>query len=80
MTRWPLAFSFTNGLPQMTTNGFQLRLTGLAGQGPLVVYASTNLLDWTPVLTNSPVVGIFDFVDPDATNQSSLYYRASEGK
>ena len=79
MTRWPLAFSSTNAFTQMTTNGFNLRLTGLAGQGPLVVYASTNLLDWVPVFTNSPVVGSFDFIDSNATNQPALYYRATEG-
>jgi len=79
LTRWPLLFSSTNGVSQMTTNGFKLRLTGLAGQGPLVVYASANLLDWLPIFTNSPVVGAFDFTDASATNQPSLYYRASEG-
>ena len=79
LTRWPLLFSSTNGVTQMTTNGFKLRLTGLAGQGPVIVFASTNLLDWLPIFTNSPVVGSFDFTDASATNQPSLYYRASEG-
>jgi hypothetical protein len=79
VTRWPLLFSTTNGVTQMTTNGFSLRITGLAGQGPLIIYASTNLTDWLPVFTNAPAVGSFDFVDPNAANQSSLYYRASEG-
>lgn len=79
ITRWPLLFSLANGDTEMTADGFKLRVTGLAGAGPLVVQASTNLLDWQPVFTNQPSVGSVEFVDSNATNRPASYYRASEG-
>lgn len=76
--RYPLRFSTNVGATQMTTNGFKLRVDGLAGQGPLIVYVSTNLQDWKPILTNPPAVGSFDAIDAAATNQPFLFYRAVE--
>jgi alpha-tubulin suppressor-like RCC1 family protein len=78
--RLPLQFASSPGATQMTTNGFKLRVTGLAGQGSLIVYSSTNLVDWLPIQTNPPTVGSFDILDPNATNQPSLFYKASEGQ
>ena len=63
----------------MTTNGFKLHVNGLAGQGSLVVYASTNLMDWSPIFSNPPAIGSFDVLDVSATNQPNFYYKASEG-
>ncbi|HEX3799194.1 MAG TPA: hypothetical protein VH413_10875 [Verrucomicrobiae bacterium] len=37
---------------------------------------TTDLLNWTPVCTNQVVQGSIDFVDPDATNNASRFYRA----
>ena len=37
---------------------------------------STDLLNWTPVSTNQAFQGSIDFVDPDAPNNSSRFYRA----
>ena len=47
------AESFTNG-------NFTLHLSGLSGQGNVVIYASTNLTAWTPIFTNPPVTGSLD--------------------
>src|SRR5207249_363222 len=41
---------------------------------PCIVEASTNLRDWRPVFTNWSG-GVLDFIDPDATNYSSRFYR-----
>ena len=78
--RLPLQLSAATGAAQLTTNGFKLHVTGLAGQGALVVYASTNLVDWVPIQTNPPAVGAVDVVDPNATNQPHLFYKAAEGQ
>jgi uncharacterized repeat protein (TIGR03806 family) len=40
-----------------------------------VVEASTNLTAWVPVLTNIPVGGVFQFIDPSPTNQPMRFYR-----
>ena len=68
----PDVLQFTNGV-------IQLRLLGLAGQGPVTVYASTNLADWESLLTSPPVTGALDFNDPASTNLATRYYRAVEG-
>ena len=77
--RYPLQLSVAP-IAAPVTNGFKLRVTGLAGQDPLVLYSSTNLADWFPIQTNPPAVGTLDVVDPDATNQASRYYKAWEGR
>jgi hypothetical protein len=46
---------------------------------PNVTYrfqASTNLVDWLDLSTNTPVNGVFRFVDADAIDLSRRYYRA----
>lgn len=60
------------------SNGFRFKLNQLSGHGPLVIYASTNLLDWISILTNPPQFGSFEFFDADATNMPARFYRAEE--
>jgi hypothetical protein len=71
------AFQFvvTGGL-QLSTNGFKLQLSGLAGQGPVILQASSNLIDWSPIFTNPPAIGVIELVDPAATTRSARFYRA----
>jgi hypothetical protein len=38
--------------------------------------ASTNLVDWVDLSTNTPVDGVFRFVDADAINLDQRYYHA----
>ena len=55
--------------------GTQLNLVGLPGW----VYrldASTNLIDWNPMVSISSVNGILQFTDAGGTNQSRKFYRA----
>jgi hypothetical protein len=63
---------------QMTINGFQFQISGLDGSGSVVVYASTNLIDWQPIFTNPAFDGTLLFLDPAATNFVSRFYRIGE--
>jgi hypothetical protein len=40
------------------------------------VEASSNLVDWTPILTNTAAIGPLYFHDPDRTNFTHRFYRA----
>ncbi|HWD20235.1 MAG TPA: choice-of-anchor tandem repeat GloVer-containing protein [Verrucomicrobiae bacterium] len=67
-----VAFSgvtYTNGQAILT-------LTGLTGQGSTVIDASTNLTQWTPILTNPPATGQASLTDPAAHNFPHRFYRA----
>jgi hypothetical protein len=57
-----------NGLPTV-------RLTGLESNR-FALEASTNLLKWTALRTNTVAGGSFDFVDDGAAGVSSRFYRA----
>lgn len=59
-------------------NGFRFELDQLSGHGSIIVYASTNLVDWVPILTNPPQFGPLELVDPMATNLPARFYRAVE--
>jgi DNA-binding beta-propeller fold protein YncE len=62
--------------PRMGFNGgpFGLFLTGSAGQS-VVVEASTDLISWLPVWTNT-FAGALNFVDPQSGVYSNRFYRA----
>ena len=78
VTRQPLRFDSSGGVTTSTNRGVQLRLLGLAGAGPVVIYASTNLVLWEAIFTNAPVVGSSVFLDLMATNYPRRFYRAAE--
>jgi len=70
-------------LPQMQTgdgrfgvqtNGFGFNLNWASGQ-TVVVEASTNLINWTPVSTNTITGGTATFSDPQWTNYPGRFYR-----
>ncbi len=56
--------------------GFQLSVSGGDGSRPVIIYASTNLVDWLPIHTNQPGLGDFDYLDSTATNLPQRFYRA----
>jgi uncharacterized repeat protein (TIGR03803 family) len=70
-------FSFGNpGL--IYSNGHAiLQITGLANQGPVVIDASTNLTQWTPIFTNPSATGAITFTDSNAASYSRRFYRAT---
>lgn len=58
----------------------QFTLTGAPNQ-IYIVQASTNLINWVPVFTNTtPVNGLFQFTDPTATSYPSRFYRTVLGR
>ena len=57
---------------------FQLRLNGSAGQN-YITEASTDLLSWTPISTNSPASGGVIVTDPQSPGFTSRFYRARLG-
>ena len=59
----------------MTPSGFTLQLDGLT-VSQCVIYASTNLVDWTPIATNTVSAGSVTYTDTSAMNRSSRFYRA----
>lgn len=62
----------------MSSNGFYLRVDGTGGTVPIIIDASSNMLDWQPIFTNPPAYSAFQFLDADATNQPQRFYRARE--
>ena len=64
--------------PAMLTLGFNrgqfgFVLTGPSGQ-PVVVEASTDLVSWLPIWTNT-FTGIINFKDPQTDLSSNRFYR-----
>ena len=57
------------------TNYFGFNLSGAVGQ-TIVVDGSTDLVDWTPLFTNTVGSSPFYFFDPAWTNYPSRFYRA----
>jgi hypothetical protein len=87
VTSAPVSLSVLRNIPQflvssnslqLTATGLNLTLGNLSGHGPSIIYASTNLLDWQPILTNPATVGTLQIIDPSATNSPSQFYQAVE--
>ena len=72
------ALRFDPASAHVTNGEFHVRLDGLSGRWPVVIWSSTDLLVWTPLLTNAPVPGPIELVDPVGSNPSARFYRASE--
>ena len=65
------------GTVTLTGGGFTLSGTGGAGQ-TYILLGAVNLVApvWTPIATNvAGTNGVFNFTDPDATNNSQRFYR-----
>lgn len=66
--------------PWMITSGivsnsaFGLMLEGADG-GNYVIEATTDFVTWIPVLTNTPVNNVLQFIDTSATNYPARFYR-----
>jgi alpha-tubulin suppressor-like RCC1 family protein len=59
---------------------FPLRLTGLTAAGPVIIYASSNLLDRAAIFTNPPTIGPLLYRETPSTVQPQRFYRASENR
>ena len=66
--------------PQMTPGGldkngaFTMEVE-IPSTLPYVILASTNLMNWQPIFTNSVPPGLLDFTDYDSTNYPVRFYR-----
>ena len=58
----------------------RLRIDGLSGLSPAVLYRSTNPLvgAWEPIATNPPAIGSWELSTPVGTNQPTLFFRVLE--
>jgi hypothetical protein len=65
------------GHPQMLSGdgGFLLRITEAAGL-TVILDASENLFDWTPILTNVNSPALLELIDTDTPNHPHRFYRA----
>ena len=71
-------FDSSPGSLQISANGLSMRLSGLSAHGLIIVYRSTNLVDWLPISTNPPVTGTLQILDPTVTNSLPRFYQAVE--
>jgi hypothetical protein len=76
----PLWIELVTTPSQVRNQRFPLRLTGLTADGPVVIYASSNLVDWQAVFTNPPTIGPLQYLEGISTVQPQRFYRASEGR
>jgi uncharacterized repeat protein (TIGR03803 family) len=76
ITNLPLSFSAGAGAISYTGGAAVIGLTNLAGQGAVVIDASTDLIQWTPISTNPPGFGAIQVIDTDAGAYSNRFYRA----
>jgi Regulator of chromosome condensation (RCC1) repeat/Immunoglobulin domain len=74
----PFVFNAGSANMLMTTNGLRLQLDGVFASQSVVIFASTDLVAWLPILTNPPATGSLLFLDSSATNLPQRFYRASE--
>lgn len=59
---------------QPACGSFRLRLTETAGHN-LVLLASTNLIDWTPIVTNWNSKEIFEYTDTNVSQYGCRFFR-----
>ena len=71
----PLAITSAGATFGFNGGKYGFRLTGPAGQA-VVVDASTDLLNWAPVWTNTFMVNPLQFSDPDSGVYPHRFYRA----
>jgi uncharacterized repeat protein (TIGR03803 family) len=76
ITNVPVSFMTGPGAIQYAGGQLSLLITNLTGQGSVVIDRSTNLTVWTPVFTNPPSFGQFQFIDASAAGNPSGFYRA----
>ena len=74
----PFALNTASTNLWLTTSGLLMHVDGVLTPNALVIYASTNLTSWLPILTNPPATGSVQVLDSSATNLPFRFYRAGE--
>jgi hypothetical protein len=72
----PVSFLSGPGALQLANGQFRFSLSGLTGQGPVEIDASTNLVQWVAIYTNPSGFGTVNFFDTNAGNYPQRFYRA----
>ncbi len=67
----PMNFTSVNFLPN---HQLQLAFSGVTGT-TYVLQATTNLVTWTPISTNTALTNVFNFLDANAPNFPYRFYR-----
>ena len=67
--------SFVSTETGMVTGGFKLKLSGPVGSN-VVIQASSDLKNWTPICTNLVTTGSINYTDAVASTLPARYYRA----
>ncbi len=62
----------------LTPTGLSVQVTGLTGHGNIIVHTSPDLMSWTPVFTNPPVSGSWQYTDPAAATETQRFYKVQE--
>jgi uncharacterized repeat protein (TIGR03803 family) len=76
ITNVPVSFLSGPSAFQYSGGQFSVELTNLTGQGDIVIEASTNLTQWSPIYTNPSAFGAAQFIDSAASNFPARFYRA----
>ena len=76
VTGVPVSFLSGPGALQLANGQFRFSLSGLTGQGPVEIDASTNLVQWVAIYTNPSGFGTVNFFDTNAGNYPQRFYRA----
>jgi hypothetical protein len=58
--------------------GCRLVASGLLGRGPVVIYGSTDAVNWQPIFTNPPTLGRIRYLDLPISASESRFYRVRE--
>jgi hypothetical protein len=74
----PVQIEFAAPAPAPGNGPQPLRITGLTAAGSVVIYASSNLVDWAAIFTNPPTIGPLQYLEALPTVLPQRYYRASE--
>jgi hypothetical protein len=72
----PLRFDTSSASLHVTNGVFCLQLLGLRGRSPIVIEASTNLVNWEAVFTNAAPVEPVEFCEPIGSGQPARFFRA----
>jgi hypothetical protein len=67
---------FTSG--EFSNGVFSVQLSATPNQ-PYILQASTNLVQWVSIGTNTPAASPFYLIDPNATSFSRRFYRVQQG-
>ncbi len=72
----PVSFDANAGALRCSNGVLTVPVRGLTGQGPVVIECSADMINWSPIYTNSAGFGNFVFKDTNAGRLGSKFYRA----